>query len=78
MKKSNNKYERKYTPCKSGIQSLCCSPVRNIHLFFSKKKNGSIFTIFNQVSSKSGFVIYPLECKKCQMQYVGKAETDFN
>ena len=48
------------------------------YIYFLAKKNGSIFTIFNQVSSKSGFVIYPLECKKCQMQYVGKAETDFN
>ena len=27
---------------------------------------------------KSDFVIYLLECKKCHIQYVGKAETDFN
>ena len=27
---------------------------------------------------KSDFVIYLLECKKCHIQYVGNAETDFN
>ena len=37
-----------------------------------------MFTIFHQVNSKSDFVIYLLERKECHMQYVGKAETDFN
>ena len=30
------------------------------------------------VANKSYFVIYLLGCKKCQIQYVGKDETDFN
>ena len=29
-------------------------------------------------SCKSDFVIHLLECKKCHIQYVGKAETEFN
>ena len=76
-KKSSNKYEGKCTPCKFGIRSLCRLQVRNTHSFRSQQ-NARIFTVFYQVNCKSDFVIYLLECKKCHIQYVGKAETDFN
>ena len=45
---------------------------------FRSQQNGRIFTIFHQVSCKSDFLIYLLECQKCHIQYVGKTETDFN
>ena len=45
---------------------------------FRSQQNARIFTIFYHVNCKSDFVIYLLECKKCHIQYVGKAETDFN
>ena len=77
IKKSSNKYEGKCTPCISGIWSLCFLQVQNIHSFRSQQ-NGRIFTVFHQVNCKSDFFIYLLECKKCHIQYVGKAETDFN
>ena len=77
MKKLSNKYEGKCTPYKSGIRSMCRLQVQNTHSFRSQQ-NGRIFTIFHQVNCKSDFVIYLLECKKCHIQYVGKAETDFN
>ena len=77
MKKSSNKYEGKCKPSKSGIRSLCCLQVQNTHSFRSQQ-NGQIFTIFDQVNCKSDFVIYLLECRKRHIQYVGKAETDFN
>ena len=64
-------------PCKSGIRPLCRLQVQNTHSFRSQQ-NGRIFTIFHQVNCKSDFAIYLLECKKCHIQYVGKAETDFN
>ena len=51
--------------------------VKNTHSFRSQQ-NEWILTIIQQVNCKSDFVIYILECKKCQMQYVGNAETDFN
>ena len=35
-----------------------------------------MFRIFHQVNGKRSFVIYLLECEKCHIQYVGKAETD--
>ena len=76
-KKSSNKYEGKCIHCKSGMQSLCCLQVQNAHLFCSQQ-NGWIFTIFHQVNCKNDFVIYLLECKKCHIQCVVKAEADFN
>ena len=77
IKKLGNKYEGKCTPCKSGIWSLCCLQVQNTHSFCSQQ-NGWIFTIFHSVNCKRDFVIYLLECQKCHIQYVSKAETDFN
>ena len=77
IKKSSNKYEGKCTPYKSGIRSLCRLQVQNTHSFRSQQ-NGRIFTIFHQVNCKSDFAIYLLECKKCRIQYLGKADTDFN
>ena len=77
IKKSSNKYEGKCTICKSGIRSLCRLQIHNTHSFRSQQ-NGRICTILHQVNCKSDFVIYLLECKKCHIQYVGKAETDFN
>ena len=77
IKKSSNKYEGKCTPCEPGIQSLCRLQVQNTHSSRSQQ-NARIFTIFYQVNCKSDFVIYLLECKKCNIQYIGKAETDFN
>ena len=56
---------------------MCCLQVQNIHSFRSQQ-NEQIFTFFHQANCKSNFVIYLLECKKCHIQYVGKAETDFN
>ena len=56
---------------------MCCLQVQNTHSFHSQQ-NGRIFTIFHQVNCKSDFVLYLLEYKKCHIQYVGKAETDFN
>ena len=45
---------------------------------FSSQQNTWISTIFYQVNCKSDFVICLLDCKKCHIQYVGKAKTDFN
>ena len=45
---------------------------------FRSQQNARIFTIFCHVNCKSDFVIYLLECKKCHIQNVGKAETDFS
>ena len=43
---------------------------------FCSQQNGRMFTTFHQVNGKRSFVIYLLECEKCYIQYIGKAETD--
>ena len=45
---------------------------------FRSQQNARIFTILYHLNCKSDFVIYLLECNKCHIQYVGKAETDFS
>ena len=73
IKKSSNKYEGKCTPYKSGIRSLCRYKT-HIHVVANKMGGYLQFS----TNCKSDFVIYLLEYKKCHMQYVGKAETDFS
>ena len=58
-------------------KQIYCLYVQNTHSFRSQQ-NGWIFTIFHQFNCKSDFVIYVLECKRCHIQYVGKAKTNFN
>ena len=36
IKKPGSKYEGKCTPCKSGMRSLCCLQVQNIHFVANK------------------------------------------
>ena len=36
------------------------------------------FQIFHNLTSKSENLIYLLQCRICQLQYVGKSETPFN
>ena len=52
IKKSNYKYERKCTPCKSGIQSLCCLEVQNTHSFRSQQ-NGGYLSFFTKSTVKT-------------------------
>ena len=44
------------------------------------KSNVSIKTyqIFYPLNCKTSYILYLLECLKCQMQYVGKSKTEFN
>ena len=37
-----------------------------------------IFHIYHNLNCKSKYVIYLLECTKCKIKYVGKAETESN
>ena len=56
---------------------LCVVYKYKTHSFLSQQ-NEQIFTIFHEVKNyKSNFLIYLLECIKCQIQIAGKAETDF-
>ena len=74
--KSNNKYEGKCMPCKSGY-TVTVLFTGTKHTFRSQQ-NERILTMVHQVKCKSSFVIYFFECKKCHIHYVDKAETVLN
>ena len=58
-------------------QNLCCKQIVHTATFRSKQTN-RIFHIYHNLNCKSKYAIYLLECTKCKIQYVGKAETKFN
>ena len=45
---------------------------------FTSYRFGETFQIFRQLDCKSSHLIYLLQCRICQLQYVGKSETSFN
>jgi len=65
--------------CKPCLQrkTLCCKQVMKTKEFKSHINN-RVFKIFHKVNCKSRNVIYLMECIKCKIQYVGKAETPLN
>ena len=72
-----NKIQRKCTPCFANNRTLCCKQVEHTTTFRSNQTN-RIFQIYHNLNCKSKYVIYLLEGTKCKIQYLGKAETDFN
>ena len=72
-----NKIQGKCTPCLANNRTLCCKQVVHTTTFRSNQTN-RIFQIYHNLNCKSKYVIYLLECTKCKIQYVGKAETEFN
>ena len=56
-------------------RTLCCKQIVHTATFRSNQTN-RIFHIYHNLKSK--YVIYFLECTKFKIQYVGKAETEFN
>ena len=76
-RKFTNKIQGKCTPCLANNRTLCCKQVVYTTTFRSNQTN-SIFQIYHNLNCKSKYVIYLLECTKCKIKYVGKAETEFN
>ena len=44
---------------------------------FRSNQTNRIFHIYHNLNCKSKYAFYLLECTKCKIQYVGKAETEF-
>ena len=76
-RKFTNKIQGKCTPCLENNRALYCKQVVHTITFRSNQTN-RIFQIYHNLNCKSKYVIYLLECTKCKIQYVGKAETEFN
>ena len=76
IKTKNNHHSRKCVPC-NATRCLCCRQLISTITFKSNQTNKT-FKICHRVNCKSSFVIYLLECHICNIQYVGKSETQFN
>ena len=61
----------------SKMGNLCCKQIVNTNSFRSASK-GKTFEISHRTDCKRKFVIYIMECKKCQLQYIGKSELAMN
>lgn len=57
-----------------------CSWCKNVETttIFKSRATGQEFQIYHPVNCKSEWIIYLAECKKCKVQYCGKAETKLN
>ena len=76
-RKFTNKIQGKYTPYLANNRTLCCKQVVHTTTVRNNQAN-RIFLIYHNLNCQSKYVIYLLECTKCKIQYVGKAETEFN
>ena len=75
-RKFTNKIQGTCTPCLINNRTLCCKQVVHTTTLRSNQTN-RIFQIYHNLSCKSKYVIYLLECTKCKIKYVGKAKTEF-
>ena len=76
----NNSKKQLY--CRSSLtrrDNICCEQVLKTNTFTSYRTSET-FKIFSQlkVHCKSSHLIYLLQCRNCQLQYVGKSETSLN
>ena len=72
-----NKIQGKCTSCLTNNRTLCSKQILHTTTFRSNQTK-RIFHIYHNLNCKRKYVIYLLECTKYKIQYVGKAETEFN
>ena len=65
------------SPCLSRISNLCCNQVEQTKTFQSYWTKKTFQTFYN-LTCESENLIYLLQFRICQLQYVGKSETLFN
>ena len=62
------------SPCLLRMNNLCYKQVKQTKTFQSYSTKET-FQIFHNLTCKSDNLIYLLQCRMCQLQYVGKSET---
>ena len=78
VKRNNNETRQgKFSQCLSSINNLCCKQVISTSKFISTITK-KWYDIYHNTNCKSRFIIYLMECRKCNIQYVGKTTTPFN
>ena len=74
VRKNNNKKQLYCRPCITRRDNICCQQVLKTNIFTSYR-TADMFNIFHQLKCKRSYLIYLLQCRICQQQYVGKSET---
>ena len=77
VRENNRKKQLYCRPCLTRRDNICCRQVLKINTFTSYR-TGETFKMFHQLNCKSSHLIYLLQSRICQLQYVGKSETSFN
>ena len=77
VRENNSKKQLYCRPCLTRRDNICCEQVLKTNTF-TNYRTGETFKIFHQLNCKSSHLIYLLQCRICQLQYVGKSETSFN
>ena len=77
MRKNISKKQLYCRPCLTRRDNICCQQVFKTNTFTSYR-TGETFKIFHQLNCKSSHLIYLLQCRITQQQYVSKTETSFN
>ena len=75
-RKFTKKLQGKYTPCLVNNRTLSCQQIANATC--KRNQTNKIFQTYHNLNCNSTYVIYMLECTKCKIQCVGKAEIEFN
>ena len=74
VRKNNSKKQLYCRPCITRRDNICCQQVLKTNIFTSYR-TADMFNIFHQLKCKRSYLIYLLQCRICQQQYVGKSET---
>ena len=77
----NNRVKRKQKQSKEGQSKLCltrdgnlyCTQIVNTSTFKNNVTNRT-YNIYHNLTCKSRYIIYVMECVLCNLQYVGKSE----
>ena len=77
IKTKINHHTGKCVPCNS-TRCLCCQQLISTTTFKSNQTNKTFKIYYFWVNCQSSFVISPLECGICNIQYIRKPETPFN
>ena len=77
VRKNNSKNQLYCRPCLTRRDNICCQQVLKTNTFTSYRTDET-FKIFHQLNCRISHLIYLLQCRIYQLQYVGKSGTSFN
>ena len=74
VRKKKHCIQKRCKPCTENISKKCCKQLRDTTTFKSSS-TGKIFKIFHECDCQSKNIVYLMECTICNLQYIGKTQT---